>query len=110
MRDFKSFQAQLQKRKAQLVKVRTIFSFFSTSKANPACREKQHLEEEMVQLRRIHEREMELFSRTQQAEFEKLGTKHKKDTEDFSKKQAKDTKTQEEEVCDHSWLLPSARI
>jgi len=45
MRDFKSFQAQLQKRKAQLVKVRTIFSFFFTSKANPACREKQHLEE-----------------------------------------------------------------
>jgi len=53
----------------------------------------------MVQLRRIHEREMELFSRTQQAEFDKLAAKHKKETEEFVKKQAKDLKAHEEEVC-----------
>jgi len=53
----------------------------------------------MIQLKKIFEREMELFNKTQQGEYEKLAAKHKKETEEFVKKQAKDLKAHEEEVC-----------
>jgi len=77
MKEFKAFQSQLQKRKAQLVK---------------------HLEAEVVEMRRLHDREMELSNKTQLNELEKLASKNKRDFEELTRKQTKDNKTFEEEV------------